>query len=296
MSLCGVVNINKEQGYTSHDVVALVRKILKAKAGHTGTLDPQATGVLPVCVGPATRLAELISAQDKAYETVLRLGVTTDTQDVWGKVLSQRKVAYEQEDLEQAITSFTGKQLQTPPMYSAVKVDGKRLYSLAREGKDIQREAREITVSELSLVEKLSPERIRLRIVCSKGTYIRALCNDIGEALGCGGIMEELVRIRSGSFDIKDAHTLDQLRERGGELVLTPDKVLAYKKIKIKSAANKYLYNGNKVSMSFSAETYAPADNERVLLYDESGELAGVYTSCVSENIFKPFIMLRGAT
>ena len=183
MERSGVINIYKEAGYTSHDVVAKLRGILKQKKiGHTGTLDPQAQGVLPVCLGKGTKLCDLLADHDKEYEAVLRLGITTDTQDMEGTILKESSVQVSEEEVRTCILSFQGEQMQVPPMYSALKVNGKKLYELAREGKVVERKARPVTFHSIEVLWMELP-KVKIRVQCSKGTYIRTLCNDIGENL-----------------------------------------------------------------------------------------------------------------
>ena len=212
----GVINIYKEAGFTSMDAVAKLRGIVKQKKiGHTGTLDPAAEGVLPVCLGTATKLCELITDWDKTYETVMLLGRITDTQDTTGEVLSEMPVSVDEAAVREAIASFEGDYNQVPPMYSALKVDGKKLYELAREGREVERQARPVHIFKLDVLEINLP-RVRMRVTCSKGTYIRTLCHDIGEKLGCGGCMEQLLRARVGHFSVEQAlklHELDDLSE-----------------------------------------------------------------------------------
>ena len=208
----GVVNIYKEKGFTSHDVVAKLRGIVKQKKiGHTGTLDPDAEGVLPVCFGKATKLCDMLTDKDKTYETVLLLGKTTDTQDISGEVLKEGDTQQITEEmLRNAILSFVGEYAQIPPMYSALKVNGKKLYELAREGKEVERKARPVTIYHIQIKEIQMP-RVRMEVRCSKGTYIRTLCHDIGETLGCGGCMEELLRTQVERFEIKDSICLSEV-------------------------------------------------------------------------------------
>ncbi|MDE5746745.1 MAG: tRNA pseudouridine(55) synthase TruB, partial [Acetatifactor sp.] len=209
----GIVIVHKEKGFTSHDVVAKMRGICgQKKIGHTGTLDPEATGVLPVCLGNGTRLCDMLTDRDKEYVALLRLGVETDTQDMTGTILARRPVEAGEQQVRDAVLSFQGSYLQTPPMYSALKVNGKKLYELAREGKEVERQAREVQIEEIEILDMHLPT-LQLRVVCSKGTYIRTLCADIGQKLGCGGAMESLVRTRVGEFSLKDALTLGQLQE-----------------------------------------------------------------------------------
>ena len=207
----GIVIVDKPQDWTSQDVTARLRRVFNTRRiGHGGTLDPMATGVLPVFVGRATRGVEFFEHAEKTYETVLRLGLTTDTEDVWGETLEQRPVEFTQEKLQQVLESFRGEILQVPPMYSALKVNGQKLCDLARKGKEVERKPRPITIHELTLLET-GENTLRLRVRCSKGTYIRTLCKDIGEALGCGGCMAELRRVTAGEYTIEESVPLQQL-------------------------------------------------------------------------------------
>ncbi|MBO6283951.1 MAG: tRNA pseudouridine(55) synthase TruB, partial [Pseudobutyrivibrio sp.] len=207
----GIINVYKEAGYTSFDVVARLRGILKIKKiGHTGTLDPDATGVLPVCVGKATKLCDMLTDKDKVYECVMMLGVETDTYDLSGRILERKSVNSTEEEIVGAINSFVGDIMQVPPMYSALKVNGKKLYELAREGIEVERKARPVTIFSIDILNISLPE-VSIRIHCSKGTYIRSLCHDVGQKLGCGCAMKSLVRTRVSMFDISDARTLDEI-------------------------------------------------------------------------------------
>jgi len=219
----GIIVIDKPRDWTSHDVVAKLRGVLQIKRiGHGGTLDPMATGVLPVFAGRATRASEFCENADKEYLAELTLGVVTDTQDITGNVLSENEVNVSLDDLKAVLPRFMGAQKQIPPMYSAIKKDGQKLYELARRGIDVPREARDIFISELEIAGETTPAHCAtppqrgmraysLRTVCSKGTYIRTLCHDIGAALGCGGTLSALRRTRAGSFSIDMAHTLDDV-------------------------------------------------------------------------------------
>ena len=209
----GILLIDKPESWTSNDVVQKLRGILHEKRiGHAGTLDPMATGLLTVFVGRATRAVEFAEGDRKRYLAGLRLGLTTDTQDITGEVLRQCEAGVSREALEEALQAFRGELRQTPPMYSAVKVNGRRLYELARKGETVERKEREITVYSLEVLEKKDEDWL-LDVSCSKGTYIRSLCRDIGEALGCGAAMESLKRTRAGGFDLRDAYTIDEVRE-----------------------------------------------------------------------------------
>ena len=209
----GIVIVDKPQGWTSQDVTARLRRVYATRRiGHGGTLDPMATGVLPVFVGRATRGVEFFEHAEKTYETLLLLGRTTDTQDVTGATLAEKPVHLSPADIEKVLPRFRGDILQVPPMYSALKVNGKKLYELARKGQEVERQPRPITVFELTNLD-FDGTRLSLRVKCSKGTYIRTLCQDIGDALGCGGCMEALRRVRAGEYGIEDAVPLEQLLE-----------------------------------------------------------------------------------
>ena len=223
----GVLCINKPLGITSHDVVARVRRILGIRqVGHTGTLDPDAQGVLPVCVGKATRAAELLTASEKEYRTTVRFGITTDTQDISGNILSETPCTATEEEIRRAALSFVGETEQIPPMYSAIKQGGKKLYELARSGVEVERKARHITIYKM-VIHSICENGMDFSVRVSKGTYIRTLCADIGDALGCGGVMTSLIRTACGDwFRLENAITLEELetRKEEGRLseVLTP--------------------------------------------------------------------------
>lgn len=220
MTLEGILPIWKPKGFTSHDVVAKVRRIVRIKRiGHTGTLDPQVTGVLPLCIGRATRLVEYMQEMPKAYEAVLRLGISTDTQDLSGQIVDRVERPCDLLTPQQVIDTiarFEGTIEQVPPMYSAVKVEGKRLYELARQGATVERKARTVTIYRIEVLQTdwsgEFPE-VRFRVSCSKGTYIRTLCADIGEALGIPAVMGELVRISTGNIGPEQCLTLEQVEE-----------------------------------------------------------------------------------
>ena len=224
----GILIIDKPAGWTSMDVCAKIRGILHEKrVGHGGTLDPMATGVLPVFVGRATRAVEFAENGRKEYLAGLRLGMVTDTQDVTGTVLETRPVTAGREELETALERFRGDIRQIPPMYSAVKVQGKKLYELARHGKEVERKPRPVTIHELELLETESEADVRLRCLCSKGTYIRTLCHDIGQVLGCGGCMSSLRRTMAAGFALADAVTMEDVQERGEALLRPLDSFFA---------------------------------------------------------------------
>ncbi len=285
--LNGIVVINKDMDYTSHDVVNVVRKTLGTrKVGHTGTLDPNATGVLPVCVGRSTKACDMLTFSDKEYVAEVKLGITTDTYDIWGTVQSQREVNISRDELISAIARFTGEIEQLPPMYSAIKQNGKKLYELAREGIEVERQKRKITIYECELLS-FENDTFKIRVRCSKGTYIRSLCYDIGEALGCGAAMTALTRTKSSVFSIEDAITLDELKEKvasqGAQSVLScVDKVfLAYPEIKVTDVVKNRLLSGAFSRVSADIGTYRA--------YDYNGEFVGVTEVFVGEkgNIIK---------
>lgn len=221
----GIVNIYKPPGITSHGAVNKVRKILGLKkVGHTGTLDPDAEGVLPICIGKGTKLAGLLTDADKAYRAVIRLGVVTDTQDMSGEVISECEPKVTEEEFLGVASQFVGKIFQTPPMYSALKVDGKKLCDLARQGIEVERKAREITVFSIN-VSDFNGKTAILDVSCSKGTYIRTLCHDIGQKLGCGAAMQSLVRTKSGKFNINDSVHFEDFEKSPESYIVSPDKL-----------------------------------------------------------------------
>lgn len=247
----GIINVYKEKGFTSFDVVAKLRGILKQKKiGHTGTLDPDAVGVLPVCLGSATKLCDMLTDKKKEYIAEFILGKETDTQDISGKVLSEQIVACTEDEVKAAIQSFVGDYDQLPPMYSAIKVDGKRLYELARQGKDVERKTRPVTFYEIEIL-KLELPYVTIRVLCSKGTYIRTLCHDIGQKLGCGGAMTALERTRSGQFSKDNAYTLaeiEKIRDAGklDSIIQPVDMVfIDLPKLIVSGELEKKVLNGN---------------------------------------------------
>ena len=294
----GMINVYKEKGFTSHDVVAKLRGICKQKKiGHTGTLDPDAVGVLPVCLGCATRLCDMLTDKDKEYVAVLRLGITTDTQDATGKVLAEKEVSVSEEEVRAVIASFEGEQLQIPPMYSALKVTGKKLYELAREGKEIERKARPIVVHEIEILSENMPE-FTIRVKCSKGTYIRTICHDIGQKLSCGGVMVSLKRTKVGNFGIEDAYTLSQIEDMAKEgklceILLPVEKVFEkLPEIRVKETAMKALLNGNQLKkeeiLMLSDEALKA---EEVRVYGADGRFYGVYGYQEGRKLFCPIKM-----
>lgn len=297
----GIINVYKEPGYTSFDVVAKLRGILKQKKiGHTGTLDPDAEGVLVICLGNATKLCEMLTDKDKEYTTTLLLGTTTDTEDTSGTILSQQPVTSSVRQVEEVISSFVGPYHQVPPMYSALKQGGKKLYELAHAGIVVDRPARPVEIYDIQILEIALP-RIQFRVRCSKGTYIRSLCRDIGERLGCGGCMEHLLRNRVSSFVVSEAYTLSQIEQirdqnRLDEIILPIDSMFPhYKKLYCQASADKYLYNGNPLTpSSFLDSGMRAVDGERCFIYDSFNELKGMYEYASKRNLFMPYKMFLG--
>lgn len=283
----GIMNVYKEAGFTSHDVVAKLRGICKQKKiGHTGTLDPEAVGVLPVCFGSGTKLCDMLTDWDKEYIATLRLGVVTDTQDLTGQVLfhaeEETLSALTQEQVRECILGFLGDYEQIPPMYSALKVNGKKLYELARAGKEVERKPRAVQIRELEILQ-MNLSTVRFRVVCSKGTYIRTLCHDIGEKLGCGGAMASLIRSRVGIFGLEEALRLSEIEKLRDEnkisnIIVPPDVVFGdCREVKVTSVARRLLENGNKIPAGMLADSSLLRGKERLRMYDEEGRFYGIY-------------------
>lgn len=303
----GIINIYKEKGFTSHDVVAKLRGILKQKKiGHTGTLDPDATGVLPVCLGKATRLCDMLTDKEKTYKTVFILGKATDTQDISGNVTAETdteklRETLTDDDIYNAVMSFVGEYSQIPPMYSAIKVNGKKLYELAREGIEIERKPRNVKISAINDL-KIDYPYVSMEVQCSKGTYIRTLCHDIGLKLGTYGCMTSLERVKSGSFSKENSYTLSQvekLAEDGNleEKIISIDKAFEnYKAIYIEEKLNKLLYNGNPIPIKMITDTKTNVlENEKNVsferdisyrVYDYKKEFIGIYK--IKDKLLKP--------
>ena len=278
----GIININKEKGFTSHDVVAKLRGILKQKKiGHTGTLDPDATGVLPVCLGNGTRLCDLLTDKVKEYEAVMVLGVTTDTEDLSGNIISQKNVDVSEDEVREAVMDFVGEYDQIPPMYSASKVNGRKLYELAREGKVIERQARKVVINKIQIISIDLPH-VTFRVNCGKGTYIRSLCRDIGDKLGCGACMESLVRTQSGIFTLEKAYLLSDIEKfvKTGEIddIIYPvDSVFEeYPEVVVEGRDSFLVSNGNKfpiadIKLTGKIRVYRRTDSSKMF--------AGIYQS-----------------
>ena len=289
----GIINVYKEKGFTSFDVVAKMRGILgQRKVGHTGTLDPAAEGVLPVCAGKGTRLCDMLTDHDKTYRATMLLGVVTDTQDTTGTILEEKDASHlTEEDVREAIMSFVGDYDQIPPMYSALKVDGKKLYELAREGKVIERKARPVTIHEI-VIESMNLPEVVMSVSCSKGTYIRTLCNDIGEKLAVGGCMKELLRTKVGRFVLEETLTLSdlqKLKEEGRleEAVFPLEAVFAeLPEIRAtEESLDKLMKNGN----PFRFKGIGPvSDEDAYRVYSMDGQFIGIYEYSEEKHMFYP--------
>ena len=289
----GIINVYKEKGFTSFDVVAKMRGILgQRKVGHTGTLDPAAEGVLPVCAGKGTRLCDMLTDHDKTYRATMLLGVVTDTQDTTGTILEEKDASHlTEEEVREAIMSFVGDYDQIPPMYSALKVDGKKLYELAREGKVIERKARPVTIHEI-VIESMKLPEVVISVSCSKGTYIRTLCNDIGEKLAVGGCMKELLRTKVGRFVLEETLTLSdlqKLKEEGRleEAVFPLEAVFAeLPEIRAtEESLDKLMKNGN----PFRFKGIGPvSDGDAYRVYSMDGQFIGIYEYSEEKHMFYP--------
>ena len=289
----GIINVYKEAGFTSFDVVAKLRGILgMKKIGHTGTLDPDATGVLPVCVGKATKVCDLLTDKDKTYRAVMRLGVVTDTQDMSGTVLQQKDVNVTEQAVRGTLDSFVGASKQIPPMYSALKVNGQKLCDLARKGIEVERKPRDIFIYEIT-VEDITLPFVTFSVTCSKGTYIRTLCQDVGEKLGCGACMDSLIRTRVSGFTIEKSLKLDEietLKAQGKleEHMVMVDKVFEqYPAVYGTNHATAKLANGNAVSLNEVSTTDLQLQNhDYVRMYMADGDFVGIFIW--KDHLFKP--------
>ena len=268
----GIVIVDKEKGYTSHDVVNVVRKIFGTrKVGHTGTLDPDATGVLPICIGKGTKVCDMLTFSDKEYVARVRLGIETDTQDISGEIIKEMPVNVTLDELEKVKENFKGDIMQIPPMYSAIKIDGKKLCDLARKGIEVERKPRPVTIYSIE-ISNFDGREFDMRVACSKGTYIRTLCHDIGKTLGCGAVMTELRRTKASVFSIENAHTLGSLKKRqeDGTLneVLSPvDSVFSHlDKLEITDGIKKRITNGAPSYINAPLGRYRIYDTDRVFL------------------------------
>lgn len=278
----GIINVLKPPGMTSHDVVSFMRKVLNIrKIGHTGTLDPEAAGVLPICIGKATKVAQYLTDKQKRYRASIKFGTVTDTCDGYGSILKQSgPVSIDRPELEEALKRFEGTISQRPPIYSALKVNGKKLYEYAREGKEVRIEERPVEIYEIKLIDMLSEDEAIIDVHCSKGTYIRTLCYDIGEALGCGAYMSQLVRLESSPFTIEEANTLEEIKAAASEKnigsILQSVELLfrQYKAVAIKESALESIMNGNPLfEQGVQSGFRSLAENDDVRIASEEGFL-----------------------
>ena len=291
----GIINVYKEKGYTSFDVVAKMRGIFhQKKIGHTGTLDPDAEGVLPVCLGKATKVCDLLTDKDKEYKAVLLLGQETDTQDMSGNILNQAEVQVSEEEVRNVILSFIGSYEQVPPMYSALKVNGQKLCDLARKGITVERKARTVMIHHIEITDIRLPE-VEMVVSCSKGTYIRTLCDDIGKKLGCFGCMKSLLRTRVDRFVIEKSYKLSELQElslqaeENWDFIQSVDRIFEkYKSVVAKPEAQKLILNGNRIPTQMIVDFSEEKKQENVRLYDAEGCFIGIYTYIEQMNEYKP--------
>ena len=292
----GIINVYKEQGFTSFDVVAKMRGMFhQKKIGHTGTLDPDAEGVLPVCLGKATKVCDLLTDKDKEYKAVLLLGQETDTQDISGEVLNVREVSVTEEEVKEVILSFVGSYEQVPPMYSALKVNGQKLCDLARKGIMVERKARPVTIHKIEITRVDLPE-VEMVVSCSKGTYIRTLCDDIGKKLGCYGCMKSLLRTKVDKFTVEKALTLSELQkiidanpEGDWGFVEPIDGVFhKYLSVHTKDEAQKLVLNGNRIPTEMISDFSDEKKQNQIRLYDYTDKFIGIYTYIEETGEYKP--------
>lgn len=274
----GVIVLNKPKGKTSHDMVYFVRRLTGIKrVGHTGTLDPMAEGVLPICIGKATKAADMLTASDKGYTAVMRLGKTTDTLDAEGEVTSEHEVTCTEDEIRAAVDEFVGEISQIPPMYSAIKKDGKKLYELAREGIEIEREARTVTIHSIDVLS-IDGCDVTIDVRCSKGTYIRTLCDDIGARLGCGAYMTALTRTKSGMFSIENSYKPEELSGDISQKLIPTDRLFAHlHSVKV----NDFL--AAKVKNGVPIRYLKLSEGKEYRVYDEQGSFLCVSRFCGGE-------------
>lgn len=304
--ISGIINVYKEKGFTSHDVVAKLRGIFRQKKiGHTGTLDPDAEGVLPICMGKATKVCDLLADKDKEYEAVMLLGQTTDTQDITGTVQKVLPVSCSEEAIRDIITGFAGEYSQIPPMYSALKVNGKKLCDLARAGVEIERKPRNVQIFSIEILGMELP-RVKMRVHCSKGTYIRTLCHDIGDAAGCGGCMESLLRTRVADFEVQKARKISEIeskvqavraqhpgrepvKEDFADFINNTDSVFSqYPGVAVKEEFSRLLYNGNPLYPQWILDWEDLYEKETLRVYDVGQMFVGIYRWDNERKIIRP--------
>lgn len=294
----GVVNLYKPKNMSSNSAMQKVRTIFdRAKGGHTGTLDPDAEGILPIVLGKCTKLSNDIMSDEKEYRAHLILGTTTDTLDLSGTVLNINKTVIDKDSVISAIKSFQKEYEQLPPMYSAIKVDGKKLYDLARQGVTIDRKKRLVNIKKIDVIEVIDDYTYVIDVTCSKGTYIRSLCQDIGDKLLVGGCMGKLVRTRTGQFSIENSYTLEELEQLKNDgnlseaLITTETLLKDYQKAVCSPMANKFLINGNKINTRFLQSDKGFIQNQRITIYNDENILVGLYI--IEEDFAIPDIILH---
>jgi len=293
----GILNVYKEKGYTSHDVVAIIRKLTRQKCGHTGTLDPDATGVLPICLGKATKVADYIMATDKVYMAEVIFGTETETQDAAGKVIAEKRgFAFSEEQFDEVVKSFLGEYSQIPPMYSAIKQNGKKLYELARSGAEVERQPRLVHIFDIKVLDKDLPNYAKILVNCSKGTYIRTLCSDMGKMLGGFAHMGSLERTRSGYFNVENSIYIEEIRQKAadgtlGEYIIPIEKILPYKNVTANEECEKIMYNGGTLKLSDVHISCGIENGETIMMFNKENILVGLY-EFVNET-FKPKTIFR---
>ena len=292
----GIINVYKEKGFTSFDVVAKMRGMFRQKKiGHTGTLDPDAEGVLPVCLGKATKVCDLLTDKDKEYKAVLLLGQETDTQDISGEVLNTGIVNMSEDEVKEVILSFVGEYEQVPPMYSALKVNGQKLCDLARKGITVERKARPVKIHSIEITRIALPE-VEMTVSCSKGTYIRTLFDDIGKKIGCFGCMKSLLRTKVDKFTLDKAYTLSELQQFIDEKPISDwdfiepiDEVFSkYEAVTTMEDAQKLVLNGNRIPVEFISDFTDEKMQDSVRLYDYKHKFIGIYTYLNTSREYKP--------
>lgn len=297
----GIINVYKEKGYTSFDVVAKLRRILHfKKIGHTGTLDPMATGVLPICVGKSTKVVELLTNKKKTYRATMRFGIDTDTQDITGTILKEDHVLIALEDVEKVLKSFVGDYQQIPPMYSAIKKNGKRLYELARQGIVIERASRPVIIYDVSDVKQVDDTQFSFEVTCSKGTYIRTLIVDVAEKLNTIATMSALERTLVEPFKLSDSMTLDQIEamvldDKIDQLFISVESLFKdLPQINILEEEDKWLYNGNKFELPLYDYNYKQEDI-MLSMYDSKGQFIAIYKTVIKNGTMhiKPYKMFH---
>lgn len=291
----GIINVLKPPGMSSHDVVYAIRRKTKIKkVGHTGTLDPNAAGVLPICIGQATKISNYLLEDKKAYRGELALGITTDTQDMYGTILESKPVNFNEVAIKEAVLSFIGKYDQTPPMYSALKVKGKKLYDYAREGIEIERQSRSVEIFDIKIIY-IKENKVLFDVICSKGTYIRTLCHDIGKKLGCGGVMSFLIRTKSSVFTIAEAISIEELQEHENiEEILKPmDYPLNHMpKVEIDESQKRLALNGNKIDSKYFINPAVLTVDSLVTVYMEGNFIGLANIKCDNNTTYIKFTRL----